>query len=389
MTKTAFVERALAGCREKERLRCLQPLTPDPDNPVIVYKKGKPLVSFCSNDYLGLSVHPKLKERAAYYARSHGAGATGSRLVSGTFDIHVHLEEKLASLYESEAALVFNSGFQANATLIAALADRSSLVLADKLCHNSLIQGALLSRSTFRRYRHRDSADLERLLQETSGRYERVLIVTESIFSMDGDCSELDRLITLAQRHDALLLVDDAHAVGVWGERGLGLTAKKSGIDLAVGTFGKAFGSFGAFVICNEKLKQYLVNFCPGFIYTTALPPPVIGSIEAGLELVPDLDREREHLHELADSVRARLHAMGFDTLASTTQIIPLLLGDERQTLGLSAWLERNGILATAIRPPTVGEHKSRIRIALSSHHGFEHIEHFLKVLQSWDGSTD
>lgn len=389
MDKYAFINRALARRAENDQFRSLQTLVPDPNDPVVAYKNGRRVLSFCSNDYLGLSRHPELRERAVHYVRSHGAGATGSRLVCGTFDIHMRVEARLADLYEREAALVFNSGFQANSTLIAALAGRGSLVLADKLSHNSLLQGALLSRAAFRRYRHRDLADLDRQLREAAGRYERILIVTESIFSMDGDRSDVDRLVALADEHDALLIVDDAHAVGVWGEQGLGLTAKQDGVDLVIGTFGKAYGSFGAFVLCAERIRDYLINFCPGFIYTTALPPPVIGTIEAGLELVPTLDRERDYLHRLADQMRASLHGMGFDTHTSTTQIIPILLGDERLTLNLSQWLEQNGILATAIRPPTVEAGKSRIRIVLSSCHTFEHVDYLLQVLRSWNGNLE
>ncbi|WP_198007252.1 aminotransferase class I/II-fold pyridoxal phosphate-dependent enzyme [Nitrococcus mobilis] len=387
MDKYAFIERALAERKGSDQFRSLQTLVPDPSDPVIVYRNGRRMLSFCSNDYLGLSRHPKLRERAAAYTRSHGAGATGSRLVCGTFDIHARVEEKLARLYGREAAVLFNSGFQANSTLLAALAGRGALLLADKLSHNSLLQGALLSRATFRRYRHRDLTDLERRLRATVGCYERILIVTESIFSMDGDRSDMDRLVELAGEYNAFLIIDDAHAVGVWGEQGLGLTARQEGIDLVIGTFGKAYGSFGAFVLCAEPIKDYLINFCPGFIYTTALPPPVIGSIEAALELVPGLEQERAYLHRLSERVRSRLGGMGFDTQSSTTQIIPILLGDEGLTLSLSRWLEQHGILAAAIRPPTVEPGRSRIRITLSSGHTPDYIDYFLRILQGWNGA--
>lgn len=389
MGKYGFIERALAQRKENARFRALQPLIPDLRDPIVVYKDGRRMLSFCSNDYLGLSRHPKLREGAARYLHSHGAGATGSRLVCGTYDIHARVEEMLACLYARESALLFNSGFQANSTLLAALADRGSLVLTDKLSHNSLLQGALLSRATLRRYRHRDLTELERRLRDAVGRYERTLIVTESVFSMDGDRSDVDRLAALAQAYEAFLIIDDAHAVGVWGEHGLGLTANKGGIDLVIGTFGKAYGSFGAFGLCAKSVKDYLINFCPGLIYTTALPPAVIGAIETALELVPQLDRERDYLHRLCEQVRARLNGMGFDTHTSSTQIIPIMLGDEKLTLSLSQWLEQNAILATAIRPPTVETGKSRVRIALSSHHTSEHIEYFLRVLQDWDGARD
>ncbi|MCO6441209.1 MAG: 8-amino-7-oxononanoate synthase [Nitrococcus mobilis] len=386
--KYAFIERALAERKGSNQFRSLQSLVPDPSDPAVVYKDGRRMLNFFSNDYLGLSRHSKLRERAADYASSHGTGATGSRLVCGTLDIHARVEEKLARLYGREAAVLFNSGFQANSTLLGALAGRGTLMLTDKLSHNSLIQGALLSRATFRRYRHRDLTELERRLRAAAGCYERILIVTESIFSMDGDRSDVDRLVALAGEYNAFLIIDEAHAVGVWGEQGLGLTARQEGIDLVIGTFGKAYGSFGAFVLCAEPIKDYLINFCPGFIYTTALPPPLIGSIEAALELVPALDRERDYLHRLSERVRSRLRGMGFDTHSSTTQIIPILLGDENLTLNLSRWLEQNGILATAIRPPTVEPGRSRIRIALSSCHTPAYVDYFLRTLRGWNGAN-
>ena len=389
MRKYGFIERALAARNENEQLRALQPLIPDSRDPVIVYKAGRRMLSFCSNDYLGLSRHAKLREGAARRAYSHGAGATGSRLVCGTYDIHTRVEEMLARLYGRESALLFNSGFQANCTLLAALAGRDSLVLADKLSHNSLIQGAMLSRATFRRYRHRDLAALESRLKEARGRFDRILIVTESVFSMDGDRADVHGLVRLASEHDAFLIIDDAHAVGVWGEHGLGLTARKAGIDLVLGTFGKAYGSFGAFALCDRSVKDFLINFCPGLIYTTALPPPVIGAIETALELVPRLERERDYLHRLCEHLREKLKRMGFDTLSSSTQIIPIMLGDEKRTLSLSRWLEQNAILATAIRPPTVEAGKSRVRIALSSHHTSEHIDYLLQTLRGWLGAGD
>jgi len=346
------------------------------------------MINFSSNDYLGLSAHPKLIERSQTYLQYYGTGSTASRLVCGTYDIHEQLEEKLASAYQREAALVFNTGFQANSTIVSALTNRKSVILSDKLSHNSLLQGAMLSRATFRRFRHSDMDHLEQQLQKAkSENFDRILIITETIFSMDGDRSDVDLLIELADKHNALLYVDDAHAVGVWGENGYGLTTGKTGIDLMIGTFGKAYGSFGAFVACSREMKDYLINFCPGFIYTTALPPAVIGSIEAAVELIPQLKDDRTYLHQQSRSLKKKLQNMGFNTDPSTTQIIPITIGEEEKTIQLSEWLEQNGILATAIRPPTVEKDKSRIRITLSSKHKPEHIEHFLNVLNQWNES--
>ncbi|MDX1585096.1 MAG: aminotransferase class I/II-fold pyridoxal phosphate-dependent enzyme, partial [Balneolaceae bacterium] len=248
----------------------------------------------------------------------------------------------------------------------------------------SLLQGSLLSRGDFRRFDHNDMDHLEKLLQDAQGDYERILIVTETVFSMDGDRSNVEAISLLAEQYQSLLFVDDAHAVGVWGERGRGLAAGVPGIDILLGTCGKAFGSFGSYVCCTNRMKEYLVNYCPGFIYTTALPPAVLGAIDAAVDLIPRMDNERIKYHKTILRVRNQLQKMGFDTGTSTTQIIPIILGDEESTLSLSQFLEENGVMAVAIRPPTVPEKSSRIRITLSAGHTEKHINHLLNTLEKW-----
>ncbi|MFH5831877.1 8-amino-7-oxononanoate synthase [Halalkalibaculum sp. DA3122] len=380
-----FIDQALELRTQEDRLRTLQPLNPGEDG-IEVTRDGVNLVNFCSNDYLGLSHHPKLRERARQYADKYGVGSAASRLISGTYTIHTRLERKIAELFNAEAALLFNSGFQANSTILQALTDRNSLILADKRSHNSLLQGALLSRATFHRFNHNDMEHLERLLEKgTSRSYNRILIVTETVFSMDGDRSDLEAVCRLAERYEALLFVDDAHAVGVWGERGRGLAFDQPRVDLTLGTFGKAFGAFGAFVLCSEKIKQYLVNFCPGFIYTTALPPPVVGALDAAVDLIPRLEAERTRYHQIITTLRQQINEYGFDTGGSATQIIPVIIGDDRETLQLADFMEENGILATAIRPPTVPENSARIRLTISSKHQARHIDQLTKVLRRWN----
>jgi 8-amino-7-oxononanoate synthase len=200
---------------------------------------------------------------------------------------------------------------------------------------------------------------------------------------MDGDTSDIDRLVALSEEFQAILVVDEAHATGVIGERGMGLSCGK-GVDIVMGTFGKACGSFGAYIACSETVRDYLVNCCSGFIYTTAMPPPVVGSIDAALDLIPQMEREREDLFLKGGFLRQSLRAMGFDTGKSTTQIVPVIVGDDRETLNLSAWLEKNGFLAIAIRPPTVPRGEARIRLALSAAHTWEQIEHLVEAFQSW-----
>ncbi|MEQ8525519.1 8-amino-7-oxononanoate synthase [Gracilimonas sp.] len=378
--KLDFISEALAQRKAEHRFRELVRVEPEPQG-ASIKKEGKSILNFCSNDYLGLATHPKVIKKSLEYARRYGAGSTASRLVSGNFTIHEELESRLALVFDVEAALVFNTGFQANATILSTLADRNSLILADNKVHNSLLQGAILSRSDLQRYDHNDYLHLEKLLEKAQKKsYNRIWIVSETVFSMDGDQSDVKRLIDLAEKYDALLFSDDAHALGVLGEKGLGLNYGKKGIHVSLGTFGKAFGAFGAFVACSQQLKDYLINFCPGFIYTTALPPAVIGALEASLELIPTMDAERKHIYELTQYFKKEIQQSGFETGDSNSQIIPVIVGDEKETISVSHQLENNGILATAIRPPTVSPGFSRIRITITAKHQKEDLDKLLRA---------
>jgi 8-amino-7-oxononanoate synthase len=378
----AVVDAELFRRKEYNQLRELRPLLPL-DGPV-VRADGRDLVNFCSNDYLGLSRHPLLIQRSIQYLNTYGAGATASRLICGNHEGVAAIEEKLARLKQTEAALILSSGFQANATVLPALADRRALILSDRLNHNSLIQGCRLSRCRTEVYRHNDMDHLAGLLKENrNAGFSRILVVTESVFSMDGDTCDMDALENLADQYDAFLVVDEAHATGVWGRQGMGLTCGRR-VDLTIGTFGKAAGGFGAYAACCRKLKEYLVNGCAGFIYTTALPPAVIGAIDAALDLMPGMDAQREILHDHARYLRDALADMGYDTGASNTQIIPVILGREVDALDLAAWLAQNHILVIAIRPPTVPKGASRIRISLSALHTRAHIDNLIKAIVTW-----
>lgn len=386
--KFQFVAQAQAERQQQQRSRSLHPLQPPLQFPlqrhdaVHVWRQGQRLLSFSSNDYLGLSKHPALIAAAQDYTGRYGTSATASRLVVGTFDIHAQLEQQLAAACGQEAALLFSSGFQANSTILPALLDRQSLVLCDRLVHNSLLQGILASGARFVRYGHNDLDHLHRLLQKQSKKgYSRILIVTETVFSMDGDRTDLDQLIPLAEQYNAILYLDDAHALGVLGKNGMGLAAHRPGVDLVVGTFGKAFGAFGAFVACSQALREHLINTCPGFIYTTALPPGVVGAIAAALALIPTLTAERQTLAHHADLLRTQLQALGYDSGASSTHIIPVMVGAEAAALQLSQTLEAQGILAAAIRPPTVATGTSRLRLALSSQHRLDHLDCLIRAI--------
>lgn len=374
---------ALARRRDDQQFRLLQSLRPAEGTKVT--RDGNTYIDFSSNDYLGLSAHPDVLAKAKEYVEKFGAGSAASRLITGTYSIHEELEEQLAATFNREAGLLFNSGFQANSTILGTVTDRHSLILADKLSHNSLLQGALSGRANFQRFRHNDLNHLEELLERaTTQNYNRIWIVTETVFSMDGDCSPIRKIADLAAKYDAYLFADDAHAVGVWGDRGLGLAKDFPEVDILLGTCGKAFGSFGAYVACSKEMKEYLVNFCPGFIYTTALPPAVIGATTAALELLPNLEQERKSFHERIEKFRQDLQQLGFNTGPSTTQIIPVIIGGEKQTMDLSKRLEKNGFLTTAVRPPTVPEGSSRLRLTLASKHTDNQLKSLISAFKNW-----
>ena len=380
MSKFGFMDNEMQRRASALQLRELKAVSPLPGGRIQV--DGRRMVNFCSNDYLGLSKHPLLQQRAATYMARYGTGSTASRLICGTYDCFETVEQKLADLKGTESALILNSGYQANVSIIPSLVDRDSLILSDRLNHSSIIQGIRLARCHKMLYDHNNIDHLDRLLSDSrSASYSRVLIVSESVFSMGGDQSNIDELIDLAAAHHALLMVDEAHATGVMGSRGMGLTAGKD-VDVTMGTFGKALGSFGAYMAGSKRIRDYLVNCCAGFIYTTALPPPVVGSIDAALDLVPGMEEGRASLRSNADFLRRGLEALGYDTGDSTTQIVPVILGNEEETLALSERLESNGFLAMAIRPPTVPRGQSRIRISLSTDHTREQVKALVDVFR-------
>jgi 8-amino-7-oxononanoate synthase len=329
---------------------------------------GRALIDASSNDYLGLSQHPLVRARASGWAERYGAGAPASRLITGTRDITLAVEQKLAAFKQCEAALLFSSGFQANATVIPALAGVGSggtAIFSDALNHASIIHGARAAKCPVEVFRHNDLDHLDHLLARHGAG--RKLILTESVFSMDGDRADLATLVQLAERHGAALYVDEAHASGVLGPQGRGLAAECGGVDVVMGTLGKAFGAFGAYIAGSRTLIDWLVNRCPGFIYTTALPPAVLGAVDAALDLVPTMDAERTRLMRHAQRLRELLAQRNYDTLGSTTQIVPAVIGSAEDALSAAQALEAAGVLTVAIRPPTVPEGTSRLRLTLSS----------------------
>jgi 8-amino-7-oxononanoate synthase len=345
-------------------------------------RDGTRLIDFSSNDYLGLARHPLLAERSAEWAIRHGSGSGASRLVTGTSPEHLAVEARIARFKGTEAALLFASGWQLNAAVLAALlkAAPNMLLFTDRLIHGSLHAGAAGHRQI--RFRHNDLDHLEHLLAEQRDRDAPRLIVTESVFSMDGDRVDLDRLTRIARAHDAFLYLDEAHATGVLGPGGAGLSRTFPGaVDLVMGTFSKALGCFGAYVAGSRLLIDYLVNACGGFLFSTAPPPAMLGAIDAALDLVPAMDKERQRLADHGAYLRSRLADAGFDSAASSTHIVPVIIGDSGEAVAMAEALAADGLLAAAIRPPTVPPGTSRLRIALHATHETAQIDRLADAL--------
>ena len=340
---------------------------------------GRDYVAFCSNDYLGLAAHPEVIAAAQTGAAAYGVGAGASHLVLGHSEAHHALEAALAQFVGLPAALLFSSGYMANLAIVGALAKRGDAIFADKLNHASLNDAALLSRADFNRYPHGDVAALERLLSASAAR--RKVIVTDSVFSMDGDIAPVSRLLTLADRFDAALVIDDAHGFGVLGKNGRGIL-EHAAIDSSrvayVGTLGKAAGVYGAFVAGDADLIETLVQKARTYIYTTAPPPMLACALLKSLELIRSDTWRRDHLRALIALLRSRLTR---GLLPSHTPIQPLIVGEPAEALALSDALAVEGLLVPAIRPPTVPRGTARLRISLSADHSLEDVERLATAL--------
>jgi glycine C-acetyltransferase len=344
---------------------------------------GREVLNFSSNNYLGLANHPALKKAAKEAIDRYGVGAVASRLISGNMTLHEELEEKIARLKGTEAALVFNSGFQANVGLIPTLVAQGDVIFSDVLNHASLIDGCRLSRAKTVVYPHCDLARLEDELKNASGAG-RKLIVTETLFSMDGDEAPLSEIVELAERYGALIMVDEAHATGVVGPNGAGVVAKLGlgeRILVQMGTLGKALGGFGAYVAGSGALRELLINRCRSFIFTTSLPPPVLAAAIAAVDLLYQEPQRRLALWHNCRALREGLKKLGFCLGRSESQILPLIIGDSQKCMAFSERLLEKGVFAQGIRPPTVPEGTSRLRITLMATHTHEHLH---KALQTF-----
>jgi glycine C-acetyltransferase/8-amino-7-oxononanoate synthase len=343
---------------------------------------GNQVLLLCSNDYLGLANHPRVKGAAAEAAMRWGAGAGASRLISGNMQPHSRLEKRLAAFKGYESALLFGSGYLANTGTIAALARDGEVVFSDELNHASIIDGCRLSRAETFVYRHGDVEHLSWGLQKAGER--AALIVTDGVFSMDGDVAPLTELLDLARRHGCRLMVDEAHATGALGPGGRGSVAAAglSGeVDVVMGTLGKALGSYGAYVCADRETADYLLNTARSFVFSTALPPPVAAAGLAALELLESQPERVAQLATNAATLRKALNNEGLAVGSSETQIVPVAVGEAAATMALSERLLERGVFAQGIRPPTVPEGSSRLRFTVMSTHRREELEHAARLI--------
>jgi 8-amino-7-oxononanoate synthase len=347
----------------------------------VICHKGVELVDCSSNDYLGLADHPKLKQAAKEALDKFGTSAGASRLLSGDLQIHHELEEATARFKGKEAALVFNSGYQANAGIISSLCSSVDAVFADRFAHASILDGISLSGAKLFRFAHNDAEHLKSLLKKAMGNFDNRLIVTESVFSMDGDRAPLKELVELKEMYGCQMLVDEAHATGIFGRDGAGVVSEEGlsqRVELIMGTFSKALGSFGGYVAASRKMRDYLINTSRSFIYSTALPPAVIGANVAAIEVVKAEGFRRTALLERAAFLRNALAGKGFE-VRGDSQIVPLIVGDAGGAIEMSERLQKQGFWVLPIRPPTVGPNQARLRFSLNFGHSRADLERLVE----------
>ena len=365
----AEIDEFLKEKRENGLLRNLRPVSSRHKGRIVV--ENKEYIDFSSNDYLGLSAHPRLISSAKNAIDEFGVSNSGSRLLSGDLTLHHLLEEKIAQFKNKEAALVFNSGYQGNLGIISALFTKGDCIFSDRLNHASIIDGILLSGARLFRFHHNDSRHLETLLEKERARYRKALIVTETVFSMDGDKCPLKDLVCLKGKYNCEIMVDEAHATGIFGRNGSGIVEEQGldgKVDFIMGTFSKALGSFGAYLAASKKVVFYLINTCRSFIYSTALPPAIISANLESIELIKDEPERREKLLESARYFRHALKSNGFG-VKGDSQIIPVILGDNLKAIEFAKRLQDKGYWILPIRPPTVPQGEARLRFSLTFYH--------------------
>lgn len=344
---------------------------------------GKKMIMIGSNNYLGLTNHPRVKEAAIEALRKYGSGCAGSRFLNGTLDIHVNLEKKLARFMRKESALVFSTGFQTNLGVISAIAGKDDVILIDKMNHASIIDGCRLSFSETKKYRHNDMEDLERLLQQYNDKGK--LIIVDGVFSMEGDIADLPNIVKLARKYGARVMVDDAHGIGVLGRTGRG-TAEHFGledeVDLIMGTYSKSLASIGGFIAASEEVIHYIKHFARALIFSASPPPASIASVSAAIDIIEEEPERRERLRRNTNKMLKGFKALGFDTGRSETPIIPLIVGDDQRAFLMAKMLHDKGIFANVAVSPAVPNGNALIRTSYMATHTDEQLD---KVLQAFE----
>ncbi|MEA2658760.1 MAG: glycine C-acetyltransferase [Candidatus Binatota bacterium] len=378
-----FIETELTKIKAAGLYRRLRRV--DGDQGATLSIDGREVVNFSSNNYLGIANHPELAAAAKAAIDRYGCGSGASRLISGNMTLHEELENRLARFKGTEAALVFNSGFQANTGVISTLAGERDAIFSDALNHASIIDGSRLARAKIFVYAHNDLDQLETELSHAAS-FRRKLIVTESIFSMDGDEAPLTAIVELAEKYGAMVMVDEAHATGIFGAGGAGVVQKLglgNRVLVQMGTLGKALGGFGAYIAGSRGLCDLLINRCRSFIFTTSLPPAVMAMAMAALDLVKREPERRQALWNNCRSLKEGLRGLGFELGASESPILPLIIGDATECMRFSEKLLENGVFAQGIRPPTIPPGTSRLRITLMATHTREQIERALAAFKA------
>ena len=375
-----YIDKELDLLREQGLLRELRAL-PKVGGKISI--EGRKMLNFSSNDYLNLAGHPQVKAAAIKATEKLGCGATASRLMSGHLELHDALEADLARMVGLEAALVFGSGFLVNIGVLTAIAGRDDEIFADRLNHASLIDGMLLSGAQWHRYRHKDVGHLESLLKKRKAKG-RCIIVTDSIFSMDGDIAPLEDLAALADRYEAILVVDEAHAIGIMGEKGGGVCRiedRKIKPAIVIGTLSKALGGYGGFVACSQSMRSFLINRARSFIFSTGLPPACLGSSRIAVSLVVSTPQIGRKLLARVQGFREFLIEEGFSPPEFESQILPIHIGDNQRALNLAGSLWKRGIMVTAVRPPTVPAGTARLRVSVTLAHSGDDLQFAAKEL--------
>ncbi len=381
----SVLNKELEELRKRKLFRFLRRVDSSQGPEIIL--NGKRVVLMCSNNYLGLANHPEVIEAAVKSLKDYGYGAVASRLVSGNMKIHEEFEEHIAAFKGTESALLFNCGYMANIGVLSTICDSAQdLIISDRLNHASIIDGIMLSKAKFSFFRHNDLSHLEAILKSKRDKARRIMIVVDGVFSMDGDIAPLRDIVFLAERYGAMVMVDDAHATGVIGETGRGSVEYWNlygRIDIQMGTLGKALGGFGAFVCGSRTLIEYLVNKCRPFIYTTALPVPVVAAAKRALEILENCPELVQNLKKNVNYFVENLKDMGFKVTSNDTAIVPIIIGDEEKALKMSELLLERGVFVAAMRPPTVPKGTSRLRVTLMATHTKEHLNRAIDAFES------